>query len=107
MEGSCPSIPSAPSEADSLLDHRFPIIDIRLCTWNMATLFGGGQSRGTRLRPRWGALNKIFSRHQFIFLQETHGHEGDLTTLDDRYPDFIHFGTFFARIVQQGEPLYR
>ena len=94
MEGSCPSIPSAPSEADSLLDHRYPITDIKLCTWNMATLFGGGQSRGMRLRPRWGALNKIFSRHQFIFLQETHGHEGDLTTLDDRYPDFIHFGTF-------------
>jgi exonuclease III len=60
----------------------------------MATLFGGGGSRCVRLRPRWRALTKIFSRHDIICLQETHGHEGDLTTLDDRFPEFCHFGSF-------------
>ena len=78
--------PSEPEEELHEPPCKYPQDELRLCTWNLATLFGTGNSRGARLRPRWAVLNKLFYRHDIVCLQETHGHQGDLTTLDDRFP---------------------
>ena len=69
----------------------------RIATWNCRTIFGSTQAtpvQAKRVRATYRYLEKLLSISDITLLQETHGGDGDLHSLRQRFPDFLAFGCF-------------
>ena len=70
---------------------------LSIATWNCACLFGGlpqnGEARG-RVRGKMDRVVSMSNKYDVLFLQETHGTENDIATLQGVLPNHLISGSF-------------
>eukprot|EP00959_Pyramimonas_sp_CCMP1952_P317181 6638464-Pyramimonas_sp.AAC.1 len=62
-----------------------------LASWNSGTFFGAVSGSESRQRRAQGKARWLYQNSDVVFLQETHGSEADLSSLERDFHDFVHF----------------
>ena len=71
---------------------------LKMVSWNMRGLFLNAFHGGILAARKMGELQRLCEGHSVVVVQEAHGVEADLTTLDKDIPSHAAFGTFTSRV---------
>ena len=93
LDGGLP--PAPPSHPGAAENGAFTIRNkLSIVSYNSATLFGSVHGSHAWQRKKLANIAQLINKYDIVLCQETHGSEGDLSSLERDFTSHVHFGSF-------------